>query len=528
MTILPKKKSTKDKNEVESADHSKGHHPSTPENRHDKVNRTRSSPTRWLPSTSRDDNTSTLEAGCSYEGHEPAPGHNKRRHRSSPHRNVRKHRGHGQGGASPSREYDEEGYNSEDEYNPPSYPTDNIDELERLFDTTMKDKKGWIIKKMAEDGACLFRAVADQVYGDQEMHTVVRKLCVDYMGKNEDYFSQYVTEDFHTYLNRKKMDHCHGNHVEMQAISEVFNRPIEVYQYSIEPINTFSCTYKTENEPIRISYHRNTHYNSCVDPYKATIGVGLGLPGFQPGLADKNLMGDAVKQSEKCHLEKCMLEDKLRETDWEVTQETIEEQVARESYLQWLRDNETQARRQDTPKSASATCSSSSDAMYMNTPSDLRVGRSPRARSNPNSAQNSPQRPEGLDQASPQPTLPTVGGGSPHPPSDRSMLGAAGGEVKGAMGGSSHFQETSSLMNQYPSNMFGYPEWNEDDILAQVMAQSQQEYFDSLKKNATASSSGSSSSFTFSPTSSSSWSDPSSSGHASLNSPPSSYQGPHS
>ena len=39
-----------------------------------------------------------------------------------------------------------------------------------------------------------------------------------------------------------------------------------------------------------------------------------------------------------------MLEDKLRETDWEVTQETIEEQVARESYLQWLRDQEKRAR----------------------------------------------------------------------------------------------------------------------------------------------------------------------------------------
>ena len=41
-----------------------------------------------------------------------------------------------------------------------------------------------------------------------------------------------------------------------------------------------------------------------------------------------------------------MLEDKLRETDWEVTQETIEEQVARESYLQWLRDQEKRAKRQ--------------------------------------------------------------------------------------------------------------------------------------------------------------------------------------
>lgn len=35
-----------------------------------------------------------------------------------------------------------------------------------------------------------------------------------------------------------------------------------------------------------------------------------------------------------------MLEDKLRATDWEATNEAIEEQVARDSYLQYLRDNE--------------------------------------------------------------------------------------------------------------------------------------------------------------------------------------------
>ena len=42
-------------------------------------------------------------------------------------------------------------------------------------------KKGLLVKQMGEDGACLFRAVADQVYGDQEMHAVVRKHCMDYI-----------------------------------------------------------------------------------------------------------------------------------------------------------------------------------------------------------------------------------------------------------------------------------------------------------------------------------------------------------
>ena len=47
-----------------------------------------------------------------------------------------------------------------------------------------------------------------------------------------DYFSQYVTENFTAYVNRKRNDRCMGNHIEMQAMAEMFNRSIEVYQYS--------------------------------------------------------------------------------------------------------------------------------------------------------------------------------------------------------------------------------------------------------------------------------------------------------
>lgn len=35
-----------------------------------------------------------------------------------------------------------------------------------------------------------------------------------------------------------------------------------------------------------------------------------------------------------------MLEDKKRSTDWEATYDAIEEAVARESYLTWLRESE--------------------------------------------------------------------------------------------------------------------------------------------------------------------------------------------
>lgn len=53
------------------------------------------------------------------------------------------------------------GYNSGDEYdraNAFNISAKEIDEIEIRFEKKMR-KKGFIIKKMAEDGACLFRAV---------------------------------------------------------------------------------------------------------------------------------------------------------------------------------------------------------------------------------------------------------------------------------------------------------------------------------------------------------------------------------
>ena len=59
---------------------------------------------------------------------------------------------------------------------------------------------------------------------------------------------------------------------------------IGLWILTTEPINVFFGVYKTDNAPIRLSYHGGVHYNSVVDPYKATIGVGLGLAEHKPGV----------------------------------------------------------------------------------------------------------------------------------------------------------------------------------------------------------------------------------------------------
>ncbi|KAM6106902.1 LOW QUALITY PROTEIN: OTU domain-containing protein 5 [Phoenicopterus ruber ruber] len=366
------------------------------------------------------------------------------------------------------------GYNSEDEYEAGRVEMDpaTAEQQEHRFEKA-PEKKGFIIKRMKEDGACLFRPWVSPVYGDQDMHEVVRKHCMDYLMKNADYFSNYVTEDFTTYINRKRKSTCHGNHIEMQAMAEMYNRPVEVYQYGTEPINSLpSIGIQHRDEPIRVSY-RNIHYNSVVNPQQATIGVGLGRPSFKPG---SSLMKSAIKTSEESWIEQQMLEDKKRATDWEAN-EAIEEQVARESYLQWLRDQEKQARQ---PRKASATCSSATAAAASGL--EEWSGRSPRP---PQRGPPSPEHP-GLHPEVPGPKPPSPGappaGKPPSPcaPGTSSQLGAGGGRATPPLVSLYPSLECRAIMQHSPT-AFGLNDWEDDEILASVLAVSQQEYLETMK-----------------------------------------------
>jgi hypothetical protein len=119
--------------------------------------------------------------------------------------------------------------------------------------------------------------------------------------RDKEHFAQFVTgEPFSQYVHRKRQEGVHGNNPEIQAISELFNRPVEVFcpENGATPLNIFHAEYKTGDAPIRLSYHDGNHYNAVVDPLVPTAGLGLGLPGLQPGLADKMQMAKAVAESD--------------------------------------------------------------------------------------------------------------------------------------------------------------------------------------------------------------------------------------
>lgn len=85
---------------------------------------------------------------------------------------------------------------------------------------------------------------------------------MQYIRRERGFFESYIYGDFEAYIERKSTEGVWGDDIELEAMSEIYNRPIEIYAYSIEPMRTFHETNFQKNEPIRLSYHGMSHYNS--------------------------------------------------------------------------------------------------------------------------------------------------------------------------------------------------------------------------------------------------------------------------
>lgn len=237
--------------------------------------------------------------------------------------------------SSPRSHGDGEGYNSADEQSP-CYGSYDDAERERQFEIDIRRSRGLEVRRMAADGNCLFRAVADQVYGDPEVYDVTRQMCIDYMEKERDHFSQFVTESFTAYCKRKRRDKVYGNNLEIQAMSEMYNRPIHIYSYSTDPINIFHGSYGTDSPPIWLSYHRGNHYNSLVDPHRLTIGDGLGFSSLQGKNIDKDQVKAAIKAQQDQQIENALLAEGRFYSDLELTEREIERTVMEASRAEYL------------------------------------------------------------------------------------------------------------------------------------------------------------------------------------------------
>jgi OTU domain-containing protein 5 len=140
--------------------------------------------------------------------------------------------------------------------------------------------KGLLIKQVGGDGNCLFRSFSDQLYGNEDWHREIREICMEYITIERDFFKNFVVGGdfkFDEYVEKKRQDSCWGDDVEIQALSEMYNRAIEIYAYSSDPMRTFHESGSNTNEPIRLSYHGKSHYNSIKKLGKENEGM-VGMP----------------------------------------------------------------------------------------------------------------------------------------------------------------------------------------------------------------------------------------------------------
>ncbi len=69
------------------------------------------------------------------------------------------------------------------------------------------------IREIKGDGNCLYRAVADQLYGNENYYDILKSKCLDYLELEKEFFSQFIEggiDKFEEYIMMKRMD---GNNI---------------------------------------------------------------------------------------------------------------------------------------------------------------------------------------------------------------------------------------------------------------------------------------------------------------------------
>lgn len=122
---------------------------------------------------------------------------------------------------------------------------------------------GLRIVHVTADGNCLFRAIADQLEGDEEEYTKYRQMVVEYIMNHREDFEPFVEDDvpFDEYCRSMQEDGTWAGHMELQAASLVTQTNICIHRH-MSPrwhIRNFN---RIGTRTLHLSYHDGEHYNS--------------------------------------------------------------------------------------------------------------------------------------------------------------------------------------------------------------------------------------------------------------------------
>ncbi|KAG7233361.1 hypothetical protein INR49_007090 [Caranx melampygus] len=119
---------------------------------------------------------------------------------------------------------------------------------------------GFHRKKIAKDGSCLFRAVAEQVLHSQSLHTEVRAKCVQFLKKNRETYEAFIEGDFQDYLCKLQDPQQWVGEVEINALAVMYKRDFLIFQEPGKP--PVKITNNNFKEQVRLCFLNGNHYDS--------------------------------------------------------------------------------------------------------------------------------------------------------------------------------------------------------------------------------------------------------------------------
>lgn len=165
--------------------------------------------------------------------------------------------------------------------------------------------RGAVVEPMGGDGNCLFRAVADQTYGSQELHAVTRAAAADYMRLESAFFRGFVADDdggWESYLTAIRAPGTWGDDPEIQALCEIYGRPAEIWAYDsrqgAQQLRVFNGASQQAGAPadtrtpIRLSYYGGGHYDSV-----RGVGWETALLRSPPGVSERVAFAAAARRA---------------------------------------------------------------------------------------------------------------------------------------------------------------------------------------------------------------------------------------
>ena len=145
-------------------------------------------------------------------------------------------------------------------------------EDDTLYRHRMKVEHGFTICRIQQDGNCVFSAFSHQIYGDPSFHLLIRDKCCTFMEKSKEKFQPFISKDsnlysdFSEYLTYMRTPGIWGSQLEIEALSRMYHRKVEIYDQQTTPRLTCDedVSYRNDLPPIRLSFQNRVHYDSVV------------------------------------------------------------------------------------------------------------------------------------------------------------------------------------------------------------------------------------------------------------------------